>query len=259
MVKLLQQNGEVVGISGEALTDYAVLKQADVGVSMSESLSGAAHEACDVLVHDDNFNTVIETIKSSRQVHMNIKSSISTIVSSYVCLALYGMLSLLFGDVFLGSPLFIALLSVVVVQVAAMMYISNTGDMKGNLPPSAFIRKGKIAKSFILKAIIQGVSLLWQLGLVLWGGTRRIQGILLYNLYLRFGYHGLGEPGGKQIPSKNLFQKTKGSFVCNGHIALSDGTPDLCAVFKHCIYVVCLKHPCVFHLLNRRCVISTMD
>lgn len=169
MVKLLQQNGEVVGISGEALTDYAVLKQADVGVSMSESLSGAAHEACDVLVHDDNFNTVIETIKSSRQVHMNIKSSISTIVSSYVCLALYGMLSLLFGDVFLGSPLFIALLSVVVVQVAAMMYISNTGDMKGNLPPSAFIRKGKIAKSFILKAIIQGVSLFVAAGILFFG------------------------------------------------------------------------------------------
>lgn len=159
IIRMLQSNGEIVGITADNTTDSEVLEQADVGITMVQNASGAAYEACDLLMNDDNFNTIVETIKESRQVHQNVKRCISTVISATLAMILFWLANYFLGGESVITPVLAALLTVIVIPVCAMLFTDNTSDIKGDLVSSGFIGRGVVNKKFFIKALLQGVSL----------------------------------------------------------------------------------------------------
>ncbi|XP_019234950.1 PREDICTED: putative calcium-transporting ATPase 13, plasma membrane-type [Nicotiana attenuata] len=76
MVECLKQKGHVVAVTGDGTNDAPALKAADVGLSMGIQGTEVAKESSDIVILDDNFNTVVTVLKWGRCVYNNIQKFI---------------------------------------------------------------------------------------------------------------------------------------------------------------------------------------
>lgn len=72
LVRLLQANGEVVGVTGDGTNDAAALKQAQVGLSMGTG-TAIAKEASDIILLNDSFKSIVNAIVWGRSLYENIQ------------------------------------------------------------------------------------------------------------------------------------------------------------------------------------------
>jgi Ca2+-transporting ATPase len=90
LAKLMQQSGEVVAMTGDAVNDAAALKQADVGVAMGSG-SEVSKQAAKMVLTDDNFATLVRAVDLGRDIYRRITSYVKlqlTILSSVLQLML---------------------------------------------------------------------------------------------------------------------------------------------------------------------------
>ena len=76
IVKRFQEYGHVVAVSGDGANDSPALKIADLGISMNKTASDVSKEAADMILLDDNFNSIIAGIAERRLIFENLKKSV---------------------------------------------------------------------------------------------------------------------------------------------------------------------------------------
>ncbi len=84
LARLMQESGEVVAMTGDAVNDAAALKQADVGVAMGSG-SEVTKQAGKLILTDDNFGTLVHAVELGRDIYRRISSYVRlqlTVLSS---------------------------------------------------------------------------------------------------------------------------------------------------------------------------------
>jgi magnesium-transporting ATPase (P-type) len=100
VVSALQDQGEVVAVTGDGVNDAPALRRADIGVAMGAGGTDVAREAADMVLADDNFTSIHAAVEEGRVTFDNVRKVSFFLISTGVAAILT-----VFGALLLGWPL----------------------------------------------------------------------------------------------------------------------------------------------------------
>lgn len=134
LVRLLQQKGQVVAVTGDGTNDAPALNTAQIGLSMGDGTS-VAKEASDITILDNSFKSIVRAVTWGRSLYLNIQRFILFQMTINVAACLIVLIGALLGT---ESPL----------TVTQMLWVNLIMDTfaamaLASLPPENDVMKEK--------------------------------------------------------------------------------------------------------------------
>lgn len=154
IVRLLQKLGETVAVTGDGINDAPALRSADIGIAMGIRGSDVAKEASDMILEDDNFQTIAEAVFEGRKMQYTLRKGIRYYISVKLSL-----ISILLVPVILVIPFPFLPIQIIIMElfmdVGALwgfLYENNETGIVERRPPG-------IRSRFITKEMMYSISL----------------------------------------------------------------------------------------------------
>jgi Ca2+-transporting ATPase len=161
IVKAFKENGHVVAMTGDGVNDAPALKYADIGIAMGKRGSEVSREAADLILMDDNFTTIVDTVRDGRRIYDNIRKAVGYVVAIHIPIAAVSLLAPLLGitpGALLLLPLHVVLLELIVDPTCSIVLERQPaeGDIMERCPRSP--GEKMLTPPLLLKSVLQGVA-----------------------------------------------------------------------------------------------------
>jgi Ca2+-transporting ATPase len=136
LVEALKRNGEIVAMTGDGVNDAPAMKAAHIAISMGGRGTDVAREASALVLLDDDFASIVTTIRLGRRIYDNLRKAIQYTVAVHVPIAGLALLPLAFGLPLMLMPIHIALLEMVIDPACSIVFEAEREERNVmNRPP----------------------------------------------------------------------------------------------------------------------------
>ena len=165
LVKAIQANGAICGMTGDGVNDAPALKKADVGIAMGIKGTEVTKDAAEMVLADDNFATIVSAVEEGRRVYDNLKKTILFILPTNAAEAFLIIASILFGTMIPLTPiqiLWVNMVTSVTVSLALAFEGIEMGTMQRppRSPKTPLLSRYFIWRILFVSILIGGFTLL---------------------------------------------------------------------------------------------------
>lgn len=156
IVQALQKDGEVVAVTGDGVNDILALKGADIGIAMGNRGTDVAKEAGDVVLADDNYNTIAQGVFEGRKFFDNLQKGIKYYLSVKTALILIFLLPVIIGIPLPFAPIQIIILELFMDLAASAGFVAEPREKNIYSRPPRNPQEGVISNLVVKDILIKG-------------------------------------------------------------------------------------------------------
>jgi Ca2+-transporting ATPase len=176
LVQALRAHGQVVAMTGDGVNDAPALRSADIGVSMGNRGTDVAREASALVLLDDDFTSIVRTIRLGRRIYDNLRKAMGYIIAVHIPIAGMSLLPLLTGLPLVFSPVHIALLELIIDPVCSVVFEAEQEESNIMRRPPRSPSVHLLSPMLIQWSVIQGCASLLIIAAVYFLGYMRGMG-----------------------------------------------------------------------------------
>jgi P-type Ca2+ transporter type 2C len=163
IVEALQNQKQIVAMTGDGVNDAPALRKADIGVAMGIKGTEVAKETADMIITDDNFATIVRAVEQGRMIYSNIQRFIHYLFSCN-----FSEILTVFVAIIVGWPLPLAPLQILWLNIITDVFPALALALEPSAP-NMMKRKPRDPQEALLNLSFAGL-IAWQ-GLLLAGVT----------------------------------------------------------------------------------------
>ena len=122
IVDQLVAAGEVVAMTGDGINDAPALRRASIGVSMGRGATEVARAAAGLVLLDNDFGALVETVREGRAIYANLQRAFLFLVGFHIPIIGLAIAAPILGLPLLLLPIHLVWLELIVHPVAALVF-----------------------------------------------------------------------------------------------------------------------------------------
>jgi Ca2+-transporting ATPase len=158
LVEAFKTNGEIVAMTGDGVNDAPALKAAHIGVAMGKRGADVAREAADLVLLNDDFASLVSTIRLGRRIYDNLCKAMSYALSVHIPIVGMALLPVFLGEPLLLLPAHIMFLQMIIDPACSILFEAEPEDKNIMQRPPRQANEPLFGGKLMAGSLLQGLA-----------------------------------------------------------------------------------------------------